>query len=188
MTYICVSKLTVIGSDNGLSPDRRQAIIWTNAGILLLGRLETNFSGILIEIHVFLFKKMHLKMSSEKWFRSYTKTNRRTNTQTKHTGHWGQSVQSNLTYPDPVQPETSPSGRILFLAGYNFSLCLSSHICKFVLSCPNSNLGNQMTYSFEKKNVSQIRNCRSDYILNVCRFIHQSIKDIVINSLYDVLS
>ena len=36
VTHICVSKLTIIGSDNGLSPGRRQAIIWTNAGILLL--------------------------------------------------------------------------------------------------------------------------------------------------------
>ena len=35
--HICVSKLTIIGSDNGLSPGRRQAIIWTNAGILLTG-------------------------------------------------------------------------------------------------------------------------------------------------------
>ena len=32
VTYICVSKLTIIGSDNGLSPGRRQAIIWTSAG------------------------------------------------------------------------------------------------------------------------------------------------------------
>ena len=38
MTHISISKLTIIGSDNGLSPDRRQAIIWTNAGILLIGR------------------------------------------------------------------------------------------------------------------------------------------------------
>ena len=37
VTHICVSKLSIIGSDNGLSPDRRQAIIWTNAGILLIG-------------------------------------------------------------------------------------------------------------------------------------------------------
>ena len=28
--HIYVSKLTIMGSDNGLSPDRRQAIIWTN--------------------------------------------------------------------------------------------------------------------------------------------------------------
>ena len=67
MTRICVGNLTVIGSDNGLSPGRRQAIIWTNAGILLIGPLGTNFNEILIEIHTFSFKKMHLKMSSGKW-------------------------------------------------------------------------------------------------------------------------
>ena len=50
MTHIYVNKLTTIGSDNGLSPDRRQAIIWTNAGILLIGLLGTNFSEIFIEI------------------------------------------------------------------------------------------------------------------------------------------
>ena len=36
------SDLTTIGSDNGLSPERCQAIIWTNAGILLIGPLWTN--------------------------------------------------------------------------------------------------------------------------------------------------
>ena len=51
--HICVGKLTIIGSDNGLSPGQRQAIIWTNAGILLIGPLGTNFSDILIEIHTF---------------------------------------------------------------------------------------------------------------------------------------
>ena len=50
VTHICVGKLTIIGSDNGLSPGRRQAIIWTNPGILLIGPLETKFSEILIEI------------------------------------------------------------------------------------------------------------------------------------------
>ena len=67
MTHICVSKLTIISSDNGLSPGRSQVIFWTNAGILLIGTLGTNFSEILIEIHAFSFKKMHLKMSSGKW-------------------------------------------------------------------------------------------------------------------------
>ena len=62
--YIRVSSVTIIGSDNGLSPDPRQAIIWTNAGILLIGPLGTNFSEIEIKIHTFSFKKMHLKMSS----------------------------------------------------------------------------------------------------------------------------
>ena len=67
VTHICVSKLTITGSDNALSPDRRQAIIWTNAGILLIGPLGTNFSEIFIEILTFSFKKMRLKVSSAKW-------------------------------------------------------------------------------------------------------------------------
>ena len=57
VTHICVSKLTIIGSDNGLAPVRQQAIIWTNAGILLIGPLGTNVSEILIEIHAFSLKK-----------------------------------------------------------------------------------------------------------------------------------
>ena len=73
--YICVSKLTITGSDNGLSPNRRQAIIWTNAGILLIGPLGTNISETLIEIHTFSLKKMHLKMSSGKWsYKGYQET------------------------------------------------------------------------------------------------------------------
>ena len=67
VTHICVFKLPIIGSDNGLSPGRRQAIIWTNAGILLIGPLGTNFSEILIEIIIFSFKKMRLKVSSGIW-------------------------------------------------------------------------------------------------------------------------
>ena len=66
-THICVSKLTIIASDNGLSPGRRQAIIWNNAGILSIGPLGTNFSEILIEILTFSFTKMRLKVSSAKW-------------------------------------------------------------------------------------------------------------------------
>ena len=68
MTHICVSKLTTIVSDNGLSPGRRQAIIWTNAGILIIGHLGTNFNEILIEIYIFSSKKMRFKMSSGKWW------------------------------------------------------------------------------------------------------------------------
>ena len=67
VTHICVGKLTTIGSDNGLSPGRRLAIIWTIAGILLIGPLGTNFSEILIGIQTFSFKEIHLKMSSAKW-------------------------------------------------------------------------------------------------------------------------
>ena len=67
MTHICVCNLTIIGPDNGLSPGRRQAIIWTTAGILLIGPWGTNFSEILISIHTFSFKKIHLKMLTAKW-------------------------------------------------------------------------------------------------------------------------
>ena len=67
VTHICVGNLTTIESDNGLSPGRRQAIIWINGGILLIGPLWTNFSENLIGIQAFSFKKVHLKMSSAKW-------------------------------------------------------------------------------------------------------------------------
>ena len=66
VTHICIVKLTIFGSDNGLSVDRRQAIIWTNAGLLLIGPLGTNFSEILIKILIFSFKKMRLKVSAAK--------------------------------------------------------------------------------------------------------------------------
>ena len=66
VTHICVGKPTIIGSDNGLSPERCQAIIWTNGGILSIGPFGTNFREILIEIQTFSLKKKHLKMSSAK--------------------------------------------------------------------------------------------------------------------------
>ena len=66
VTHICVSDLTSIGSDNGLSPGRCQAIIRTNAGILLIRPLRTNSSEFLVEILIFSFKKMRLKVSSAK--------------------------------------------------------------------------------------------------------------------------
>ena len=66
-THVCVSKLTTIGSDNGLSPGWRQAIIWIIAWILLIRPLGTNLSEIWIGIQTFSFKKIHLKMASAKW-------------------------------------------------------------------------------------------------------------------------
>ena len=42
--HICIDDLPIIGSNNSLSPGRRQAIIWTNAEILLIVPLEKNFS------------------------------------------------------------------------------------------------------------------------------------------------
>ena len=54
----------IIGSNNDLSPGRRQALIWNNAEILLIGPFGRIFSETLIEIYIFALKKMHLKMSS----------------------------------------------------------------------------------------------------------------------------
>ena len=76
--HICISKLTTIGSDTDLAPTRRQAIIWTNGGILLLWPLHalgTKFSEIFIKIHTFSFKKTHLKMSSAKWQQRFLSLN-----------------------------------------------------------------------------------------------------------------
>ena len=67
VTHVCVGKTNIIGSDNGLSPGRHQAIIWTDAGILLIRPLGTNFNELLIEILTFSFMKMRLKVSSAKW-------------------------------------------------------------------------------------------------------------------------
>ena len=64
-TYTDINELTITGSDNGLSLDRRQAITWTNAGILLIGALGINLNEILIKIHIFSLKELHLKMSQE---------------------------------------------------------------------------------------------------------------------------
>ena len=67
VAHINISKLINTDSDNGLSPGRHLAIIWTNAVILLIAPLGTNFSEILIEIHTFSFQKVHLKILSAKW-------------------------------------------------------------------------------------------------------------------------
>ena len=53
VTHICVGKIIIIGSDNGLAPDRRQAIIWTNAGLLSIEALRTYFSENSIKIQPF---------------------------------------------------------------------------------------------------------------------------------------
>ena len=60
VTHMCISKLFIIGSDNGLLPGRRQAspglrqaIIYSNVGILLIGLQGTHLSEILIVIQTF---------------------------------------------------------------------------------------------------------------------------------------
>ena len=56
-----------IGSDNGLSPGRRQAIILTNDHILSIRPQGIYFNEILFEIEIFSFKEMQLNMSSAPW-------------------------------------------------------------------------------------------------------------------------
>ena len=56
-----------IGSGNDLSLVRHQAINWTNAALVSIGPLWTNFTDTLIEIQMFSFKNTQLRMSSAKW-------------------------------------------------------------------------------------------------------------------------
>ena len=66
--HICVNELSSIIADNWLSPEWRQAIIWTNARILLIGLIATNLSKILIDVQTFSFKKINFSMLSGKWW------------------------------------------------------------------------------------------------------------------------
>ena len=56
VTHICVGKLTII------SPGRRQAIIWTNAKILLIGPIGIKLNENLFEMYAFWFEKISASM------------------------------------------------------------------------------------------------------------------------------
>ena len=60
MMHICV-----IDSDTGLSHGLHQAIIWTNARILLIGHLGTDFSDILITIYTFSLNSIYAAVFAE---------------------------------------------------------------------------------------------------------------------------
>ena len=62
--HICLSKLNIIGSDNGLSPGQRQAIIWTNARILSIRPLATNFNEFLNGIQENVLENVVCEMAS----------------------------------------------------------------------------------------------------------------------------
>ena len=66
--HICVSKLTITGSVNGLLPGCRQTIIWTNGGILLISPLGSNFTENVNEIHTFPFQGNAFEMAAGKWW------------------------------------------------------------------------------------------------------------------------
>ena len=92
--HICVSKLNFIGSDNGLWPSRHQAVMWTNAVILLIRTLGTNCSEISSGIHAFTFMKINLNMPSAKrrqfclGFNVLNKTISAINIPRQHCGGW----------------------------------------------------------------------------------------------------
>ena len=69
-TRICVSTLNIVGSDNSLSHGRRQAIIWTNAGILLTVPWGQNWTAALnafanstaIKIHISIKVQLYTQL------------------------------------------------------------------------------------------------------------------------------
>ena len=79
LTHISISKLSNIGSNNGLAPGRHQAIIWTNDAILLIGPSGTNFSeihrnsNIFIQENAFEIVVCHLvSLKTKAWFLCFT--------------------------------------------------------------------------------------------------------------------
>ena len=73
--YASVSRVS-IGSDNGLSLIRRQAIIEANAGLFSLGPVGTNFSEIKLFIHEnadeIIVCEMAAILSRRRWVNGYT--------------------------------------------------------------------------------------------------------------------
>ena len=53
----------IIRSGNGLSLIRHQVITWANVDLVLVGSWRKNFIEIWIQMQIFPFKKIHLKMS-----------------------------------------------------------------------------------------------------------------------------
>ena len=62
--YICIGNLTIIGSDNGLSPGRRQAIIWTSAGMFLIEPLGTTCRNDMVQYNM-IFDRAMLSLEAE---------------------------------------------------------------------------------------------------------------------------
>ena len=104
VTHICVSKLAIIGSDNGLSPERRQDIIWTNAGILLIGPLGTNFSEILLKnSNIFIEENTFENVVCEMFFIP---------SRPQCFKEWQRDIRqtSNDTHTESLKPELWPAG------------------------------------------------------------------------------
>ena len=66
VTQLCFSKLTIVGSDNDLFPDRQQALSEPMSEYCYIP-LGANLNEIFIEIHIFSNRKIHLEMLSGQW-------------------------------------------------------------------------------------------------------------------------
>ena len=125
--YASVNKL-IIGSDNGLSPDRRLTMMWTNSGILIIRNLETNFSEILREIHIFSFTKMYLKMSSAKWRPCLSVHEQIRSTITTMTGLFIKYIHTGLSLNTSYSlPEARTVGTLLRGCSWRLNVITTSH-------------------------------------------------------------
>ena len=153
---------TIIGSDYGLLPDWCQAIIIrTNARILLIGPLGTNFSEILIKIHTFNFKKMPLKMSSGNWWPFCLSLNVltcpisdaewRCSAPTKITTYWPESQSREAWCPSwhMLQPSTAWPGNKVRKWCHITLYLLNTHCC-WVVSYTVIGFGQQQFSAMHK--------------------------------------
>ena len=117
VTYICVRKPEHYTSNDGLSSDRRYAIIWTNDGMLLIGSSGTLRSEIWVQIQSMLHEQMNCEMSSAKWRPLFP-----------FSVCWWPYHNVNLQLPNHVQAE--PHSRDTFLRRYQ--LCISNYTLHIV--------------------------------------------------------
>ena len=120
-----------IGSDNGLSLVRCQAITWISAGLLSIVPSGTKFSEIWIKIHKFSFMKMHLKIPSAKWQPFCPGGDELRVSLMAH----GYNLQQLLL---PIRPSQTYFSEIILKKIHNFSIkqmhlkCLTQNISHFV--------------------------------------------------------
>ena len=123
-THIFVSETIIIGSDYGLSPGWRQAIIWTNVAIFLIGPLGTSLNEISLKINTFSFKKMHLKMSSAEWCLVDLSLNDLTN----NTPYLTSAVSCGLSYMNNLEKTNHFITELLHIDQVHFSRLLTYHM------------------------------------------------------------
>ena len=132
-------------------PGRRQAIISTNAGLSLIGPLGTHFSEILIEILIFSFQKMHLKVSSGKWQPFCLGLNVLSIKMAR--GHYlNQSLNASLMHVWVIQPGMFMNTALCFLVLYwkcSFTKDFVVFCCAMDISDEFSELPNNWTHPWE---------------------------------------